>query len=124
MTIPIFLIIDNTGAHGTSDKKDEYELILLEEFNIIVDWQVSNLPETNMLDLGAWMAIQHKVEQIHKTLVMQNDVLARSVLEGFKTLDLVVLTNVHKRWLKVINLILEGNGDNNMMEDYRGERKL
>ena len=124
MTTPIFLIMDNAGGHGTTDKKDEYELILLEEFNIIVDWQVPNSPETNMLDLGAWMAIQHKVEQIHKTLVMQNDVLSRSVLDAFESLDCVVLTNIHKRWLKVLDLILEGNGDNTMVEDYRGKKEI
>ena len=41
-----------------------------------------------MLDLGAWAAVQAKVEEKHCKLVMKNNVLARSVEYGFyKMLD-------------------------------------
>ena len=34
--IPIFLIMDNAGGHGTNKTKKEYERILLDEYNVII----------------------------------------------------------------------------------------
>ena len=31
------------------------------KFNIVVEWQVANLPETNLLDLGFWALIQQSM---------------------------------------------------------------
>ena len=49
---------------GQQKQKHTYEkILLLDKFNIIVDWQeVSNLPENYMLDLGAWITVQSRVE--------------------------------------------------------------
>jgi hypothetical protein len=49
--------MDNAGGHGKNDVKGDYVSKLEDEFNIEVVWQVACSPETNMLDLGAWMSI-------------------------------------------------------------------
>ena len=69
-TTPIHLFMDNAGGHGKTEVKARYEKILKDEFNILLQWQVPNSPETNMLDLGVWMALQSFVEAIHKDRVM------------------------------------------------------
>jgi hypothetical protein len=56
-TEEIHLFMDNAGGHGTNDARQQYVSILKSEFNIIVIWQIANSPETNMLDLGAWVTI-------------------------------------------------------------------
>ena len=122
--VPIFLIMDNAGGHGTNDTKKEYERILLEEFNVIIIWQVANSPETNMLDLGAWMSVQSHVEDIHKNQVMQNDVLAESVTYAFGELEESVLINVYDRWETVLDLIIKGSGGNNLVKKERGKKSV
>ena len=118
-THPIFLVMDNAGGHGTNSTKSEYERILKEDFNIIIIWQVPNSPESNMLDLGAWVSVQSNVERIHRTLVMQNDVLSESITSAFENLSAVTLNNIYDRWVKVLDLILKGEGDNELVEKCR-----
>ena len=93
---------------------------MLEEMNIFVEWQVPNSPETNLLDLGIWMAIQSYAEMLHKNKVMQADVLADSVEKAWDVLSSSVLTKVHERWKLVLNLILAGKGSNDLVEKHRG----
>ena len=45
--------MDNTGDHSTTNAKAEYKMLLKEEYCVEIIWQVSNLPEINMIDLGA-----------------------------------------------------------------------
>ena len=61
------------------NNKVQYEKILLEEYNIIIQWQVPLSPELNLLDLGVWMVLQSYVEVIHQGKVMQSDELANSI---------------------------------------------
>ena len=86
-TDPIHLFIDNAGGHGTNEGKDKYEKILKDKFNIILTWQVPNSPETNMLDLGAWMTIQSVVEELHRQRLMNEDALADTVMQAFDEFD-------------------------------------
>ena len=50
--VPIYLYMDNAGGHGINEIKKQYVRTLKLKFNIIVEWQVLNLPEANLLDLG------------------------------------------------------------------------
>ena len=120
---PIVLIMDNAGGHGRNDVKKEYEKILRLDYNVHVHWQVANSPETNLLDLGAWMALQSIVEKKHRLLVLNKDVLAKTVETAFPCLDDAVLTRIHERWIKVLDLIITDKGNNDMVEQDRGLKK-
>ena len=119
--VPIYLIMDNAGGHGTNEAKEAYIQILKERFNIEVIWQIPNSPELNMLNLGVWMAVQSRVEEIHMSKVMRCDVLAKSVETAFNAMSPVGLENVHARWTKVLDIIVKCNGSNNTVETYRGK---
>ena len=88
--------MDNAGGHGKNDIKKDYEQILKEEYNIVVHWQIPNSPETNLLDLGAWMALQSIEEKHHRLLIMYKDVLAKTIEGSFSCLSETVLEKIHK----------------------------
>ena len=67
---PVYLFMDNAGGHGKIAIKEDHERILKQEYNIQIEWQVPQSPETNMLDLGVWVSLQSHVERIHKNKVM------------------------------------------------------
>ena len=118
---PIHLFIDNAGGHGTNKGKEEYEKILYEDYFIILLWQVPNSPETNMLDLGAWMTIQSVVEKLHRQRVMNEDALADTIEEAFDNFDgYTKLAAIARRWELVLDLILDDDGGNDLVETKRG----
>ena len=120
---PIYLFMDNAGGHGKTEIKKQYESILKEEFGIIIEWQVPNSPETNMLDLGVWMALQSLVEKLHFGKVMQSDELTKTVMDAFSRISGDILTRVYERWKLTLKLIVSGKGTNEVVEDYRGKEK-
>ena len=63
LSTPIYLVLDNAGGHGTKDCKRKFMRILCRKYNVLCIWQVSCGPDTNMLDLGAWTAVQAEVEE-------------------------------------------------------------
>ena len=111
---PIYLIIDNTWGHGNTEAKGDHQKILKEKYNLIIDWQVANTTYTNMLHLGCWMAVQSEVEEQHHTQVMQNDILSKSINKAFENIYQIILYNIHKRRLKVLDLIIKDDGNNNL----------
>jgi hypothetical protein len=122
-TTPVHLYMDNAGGHGKDKVKKEYVQILKEKYNVIVLWQCSNSPETNMLDLGAWMTIQSIVEYLHKGRIRTADALSATVMKAFDELDCEKLKNIDQRWRKVMDLILLGKGSNEFVEACRGLTK-
>ena len=122
---PIYLVLDNAGGHGTRDCKKKFMRVLRRKYNVLCIWQVPCSPDTNMLDLGAWAAVQAEVEERHRQLVMRNDVLARSVEDAFfNCLDRQKLQNIYDRWLRVLDLIQKSAGGNELVESCRGKSKL
>jgi hypothetical protein len=120
-TETIYLFMDNAGGHGKNDVKDDYVSKLENEFNIEVVWQVARSPETNMLDLGAWMSIQSYVEYLHRMKTMKADALSKSVEKAFKNFDgAKKLKKIADRWKLVLDLIIAGNGTNELVEKCRG----
>ena len=73
-----------------------------------------------MLDLGVWVALQSKVETIHRGKVMHSDELSSSVKEAFSFVTPDVLTSVHNRWKLVLDLIISSKGTNEVVEAHRG----
>ena len=119
--IPIHLFMDNAGGHGTDVAKDEYENFLLEDYNVQIIWHCPNSPETNMLDLGAWMTIQHVAEEKHWHRMMNTNALAQTVVEAFADFDgSVELAVIADRWELVLDLIIDDAGNNNLIETKHG----
>ena len=52
-------------------------------------------------------------------LIKDKDALANTVQIGFELLTEEVLTRIHRRWLKVLDLIIEDKGNNDMVEKDR-----
>ena len=121
--VPVYLFVDNAGGHGKIEVKKQYEKILMDEYNVLIEWQVPNSPETNMLDLGVWVSLQSIVENIHKGKVMQSDVLSQSVEEAFRYISSTVLDKVHSRWKLVLQLLVSGEDTNEVVEEHRGLKK-
>lgn len=118
---PLYLVMDNAGSHGTENAIKQYTAILA-IYNIHIVWQVPRSPETNMLDLGIWMAIQCAVTRVQRGKRCQTNALANSVQDTWKEyLNPQAFTNVHGRIRVVLNLIVEGQGGNENIESKRGK---
>lgn len=75
-----------------------------------------------MLDLGIWRSIQSAIEREHRFKVYDQDALARSFERAWnQQLYADIFTQVYESLLKVLQLIVLDNGNNNMMEERRGK---
>ena len=120
--VPIHLVMDNAGGHGTKEAKKKYVSKFREKYNIIIFWQCPNSPETNLLDLGAWRSLQSAVEDEHLQKRIELDVLAKSVMAAWDKFDgNAKLGSIYERWKKVLSLIQLGNGNNDLVEKFRGK---
>jgi hypothetical protein len=119
----IILFMDNAGGHGKDVIKDEYVLILKNKYNVTVEWQVPNSPETNLLDLGFWATLQAIVERLHRLKRMSPDALSRTVRDAFDMMDCSKVNNIYNRWGTVLDLIIRGDGSNDLVERNRGLTK-
>eukprot|EP00957_Ditylum_brightwellii_P026231 1984162-Ditylum_brightwellii.AAC.1 len=61
----IYLYMDNAGGHGTDETVDWCVKLLKDKYNVKNIHKILRSPETNILDLGIWMAIQSVVERFH-----------------------------------------------------------
>ena len=119
-----YLIMDNAGGHGTDQAIETYTNILRERYKIKIIFQVPRSPYTNVLDLGAWCALQTRVEKVHYMRRCEVECLAKSVYEAWNAdnnFD-VVVGKVFNRLQNVLVLILEGNGSNHLVEKKRGKQ--
>ena len=115
--------MDNAGGHGRKDIKGKYANTLKEKYNIQVEWQCSCSPETNMLDLGFWRSLQASVEHMHQSKNPEDvEALARSVEDAWLTFDDsgAKMGRIAERWYKVLDLIILGQGSNELVEKNRG----
>ena len=60
-----YLVIDNTGGHGTETEIGEYVKALRDNWNVETIFQIPRSPYTNVLDLGVWCSLQARVEDEH-----------------------------------------------------------
>jgi hypothetical protein len=116
----IHLFMDNAGGHGTNKARNEYVQILYNDYKVQVIWQIANSPETNMLDLGAWVTVQCIVAHMHRGKRVQKDVLCKTVYHAFFSLQPNKLENIAQRWKRVLDLIIVGKGSNDLVEKCRG----
>jgi hypothetical protein len=118
-----FLFMDNAGGHGTDETKEEYVKILKMKYNILVEWQVPNSPETILLDLGFWATHQAIVERLHRLNRMEVEALFKSVRNAFLLVDSNTIQNIFERWNLVLDLIIQGKGTNDLVKTRRGLTK-
>ena len=59
-----------------------------------------------MLNIGAWMTVQSKVEQYHRCNVKHHDDLARSVKKAWRDVEKQKLIKIWERFLNVLDLII------------------
>jgi len=113
--------MDNAGGHGTDDAIIEYTARLRDVYNIEISHQIPRSPFTNVLDLGVWCALQAAVEKKHFMKRCSIDALVNTVNLTWTddSLDKSI-KNVFLRLEKVICLINEGDGANDLVETKRG----
>ena len=116
----IYLVMDNAGGHGENEAMLEYSEYLEENYNIVVHPRFPWSHETNMIDPGAWMTMQSKVEIFHLRNVKQHDALARSTNKAWCNVEEQKLTIIWERFLKVLDLIIQVQGGNELVEIKRG----
>ena len=113
--------MDNAGGHGTDVAIAQYTLILKDEFDIELVHQCPRSPETNCLDLGVWCCLQWAVDSLMRGRRGDIQALNKGVLEVWESKDLATaFTNVWGRLGRVLRLIREDNGGNELVEKKRG----
>ena len=113
----IFMVMDNAGGHGTKETVQLYTEMLKTKYNIIIIHQVPRFPYTNLLDLGVWCSLQAAVEKEHYMKRTDVHALQNSVMSAWDTRPLdQVIGKVWTRMTKVLALIVEGYGGNDLVE--------
>ena len=122
METEIDFVLDNAGGHGTDEAKFLYMESLKTNFNINIVWQVPQSPDTNLLDLGVWCALQSAIELCHRTKTKSNqDALARSMEKAWEDMPQAIFEAVACRWAKVLQIICHTRGDNVKSDAFRGK---
>jgi len=117
----IYLIIDNAGGHGTNEAIEQYRELLFRMYKVQLLHQVPNSPETNLLDLGVWRAMQSLVEKLSFRCRQDPNVLASTVQQAWLQFPAATIEKVYQRWLLVLDLIIKDDGGNRFVESYRGK---
>jgi hypothetical protein len=102
--------MDNAGGHGTKVAIEEYTQNLRENFNIVIVHQPPRSPDTNVLDLGLWNAIQSRVDETHRTRTIQAESLAESTKTAWAGLPIQTITNVFGKLPNIWEKIIESGG--------------
>ena len=118
-----YLLMDNAGGHGTKETIDEYVRLLNEKWNVETIFQVPRSPYTNALDLGVWCSLQSRVESQHYGKRCEVQALCNTVMDTWNHGHLdTMIAKVCKRIEKVLVLIIEGKGKNDLVETKRGKK--
>ena len=78
------------------------------------------MPETNLLDLGFWTALQSAIESLSCRKRQCPDAHVSVVLNTWANLTSKTIGKLCKRWTKVLDLALKDNGENWCVEQERG----
>ena len=101
--MPINLVMDNAGGHGTRDAIEDYVTALKETHDVVVLWQVPRSSKTNLLDLGVWNSLQSVVDKTFHGNKQDVKALAKTVEKSW---DIYYTNNVFQKvydqWLKVL----------------------
>ena len=120
-TTVIYLIIDNAGGHGMNEAIEEYRELLFRMYKVLLLHQVPNSPDTNLLDLGVWRAMQLLIEKLSFHRCHNPNVLDKTVQQACLQFPAVTVEKVYQRWLLALDLIMNGNGGNRLVETHHGK---
>ena len=90
-------------------------------YNVTVIFKCSQSPETNALDLGLWMCLQSQVEKFHMSKRYHEDSLACTVMNAWENLPYGNIDNVLGCIPKVLQLIVDDQGGNNLFRASEGK---
>ena len=119
--VTIYLIMDNSGGHGTKDAITQYVADIKHDHNVEIVWQVPRGPEMNLLDLGSWTSLQSWVEKSQRGRRTNVDALAFTCFQAWETFGSEVFDKVFERWERVLKIAVADNGDNSRVDDFRGD---
>ena len=66
------------------------------------------------------LTVQSKVEKYHSRKVKKHDSFSQSVNNAWRDVEEHKLTKLCERFLKVLDLIIQDQGGNNLLESNRG----
>ena len=96
-----------------------------EKYNIQVIFQIPRSPYCNVLDLGVWCGLQSAVEKRHFQRRAHVEALVMSVMETWDKGHLNdIISKVFGRLQKVLVLVVEGKGSNELVETKRGKQHV
>ena len=123
LTIILYLVLDNTGEHRADDCVTRYVAMLKSEFNIECIYQGPRYPFINVLDLSVWDTFQSEVERQYFMKRCHVESLLSTVMITWGECILNwLIKNVFKRNEKVLCLINEAEGGNDLVESKSGEK--
>ena len=100
---------------------NDYVCNLKKEFNVECMHQIPRSPYTNVLDLGIWAALQSEVERRHFLKCCNVTALVKSVNIAWTDVNMNnVMSKVFDRIKRVLALINEGGGGNDLVESKWG----
>jgi len=110
------LQIDGAGGHG-GDAIKEMQVMMKRDFNINLVVQPPNSPESNVLDLGIWRAIQARVDTLGMGHRRDPEVLANTVVDAWNRYDEYFSGDagflaVWEKLKDIAEVTLEAKGDN------------
>lgn len=115
-----WLAMDTAGGHGTNKSKLQYTNMLVEKYNIHINFQIPP-PYTNVLILDVWIALQAALEQQYYLKRFNANALVNSVIQTWEEGHLdIAISNVYKRLKPVLCNIVEANNANDLVESKRG----
>jgi hypothetical protein len=118
-----YLVMDNAGGHGTEEAIKKCTDILKTEFDIEIIHQVPRSPKTNVLDLGIWCSLQWAVDTLMRGKRGDMEALVQGVATVWDGVGLIAaFGNVWNRLGRVLHLIEEDKGGNELVEKKCGKR--
>ena len=117
----IYLVLNGAGGHGTDETVTEYTAAT-KIMNSILVRQVSNLLDTNVLDLGIWTSLQSAMGKRHRLSRGNKEALHDTVMKVWSEVaNKEAMCRVYDRLEKNYEIIRKTKGDNKLIKEFRGK---
>lgn len=123
ITQKCYLVIANTGGHGTNDTITAYTSTLNVQFNIRVIFQLPYSLYTNVLDLALWIFLQTAIEIQYYLKRCNANAIINSIMKTSAEDHLEHYISKVCIFLKpVLCNIFEAKGENDLVEKKKGKK--